>query len=216
MWVAKFRIKHDCILGNRCEKFNITLQGTAHSVFKEKGKIVTLSMIYMSGDPKNLDNFVKDLSKDKQVVKVERRGSIFLLLEKANKKAVKFYTPKIIFIRPVIMDTRGYETWEIGSWERREVEDFINNVEKTMENFKLLKFKEIGIDNIYFPKLMPDLTGKQKEAIELAIQNGYYKSVRKTNLRKLAKLMNLSLSTYNQHLRAAEEKLIPNLLSYFS
>jgi len=216
MWVAKFRIKHDCILGNRCEKFNITLQGTAHSVFEEKGKMVTSSMIYMSGDPKNLDSFVKDLSKDKQVIKVERKGSIFLLLEKANKKAVKFYTPKIIFIKPVIIDTRGYETWEIGSWGRREVENFINNVEKTMENFKLLKFKEIGIDNLYFPKLMPDLTGKQKEAIELAIKNRYYKSVRKTNLRKLAKLMNLSLSTYNQHLRAAEEKLIPNLLSYFS
>ena len=61
---------------------------------------------------------------------------------------------------------------------------------------------------------MPNLTQLQKQAIELAIQQGYYRTPRKIDLRKLARIMNLSLSTYQQHLRAAEEKLIPNILYY--
>jgi len=214
MWIAKIKLKHDCILGNRCEKYKVTLQSVAFSVFKQNGKTVTSSMHYMSGDLKNINNFINDLKKDKRVIKLDRKGDMFFLLEKADVKAVAFYTPKIIFIKPVLIRPDGYEIWEIGSWEKTEVSKFITKVEKIIKDFNLLKFHKVDIDNVFFPKLMPKLTAKQKRAIELAIQERYYKSPRKTNLRKLAKLMGVSLATFQQHLRAAEEKLIPNLLSY--
>jgi predicted DNA binding protein len=214
MWIAKFIIKHDCILGNRTEKFKIVLQSSNPLVYKERGKVVSSSMHYMSGDKESINNFVKDLSKDKNVIKIERKGDMFFLLEKAEEKAVQFFTPKIIFAKPVLMDSKGYETWEVASWERREIENFIGKVEAHFENYNLLKFKEVKIDNVFFPRLMPNLTDLQKRAIELAIQKGYYKSPRKVDLRQLAKMMNISLSTYAQHLRTAEEKLIPNILYY--
>jgi hypothetical protein len=112
------------------------------------------------------------------------------------------------------MDKEGYETWEVASWQRKTLEEFIDHVQKTIKNFKLLKFIEIKIDNVFFPRLMPNLTEKQKRVVDLAIEKGYYKNPRKIDLRKLAKLMNISLATYQQHLRTAEEKLIPNLLYY--
>lgn len=214
MWLAKFKIKHDCILGNRCEKFKITLQSSNPSIYTEKGKVVSSSMHYMSGDPENMKLFVEDLSKDKKVKSVERKGDMFFLLERAEEKAAKFITPKLIFTKPVLQDINGYETWEIASWERKEVETFIKKVEKSFENYKLLKFIEIKIDNVFFPRLMPNLTDKQKKAVELAIHNGYYLSPRLIDLRKLASMMGVSLSTFQQHLRTAEEKLIPNLLYY--
>ncbi len=214
MWIAKFKFKHDCIIGNRCEKFKITIQGVVFSVFKDKGRAVTSSLQYMAGRPSNMTDFVLDLKKDKNVIKLEQKGDMFFLLEKAQIKAVEFYTPKIIFVKPVLIDDKGYETWEIASWEKEEVSKFVNKVKKRIKNFELLKFNKINIDNVFFPKLMPDLTAKQKRAIELAIKEGYYKTPKKTDLRKLAKLTGVSLATYQQHIRVAEEKLIPNLLSY--
>ncbi len=214
MWLAKFKMKHDCIIGNRCEKFKVICQGSNPSVYKEHKNNISSSMFYMSGSPENIEKFVKDLSKDKNVIKLERKGDMFFLLEKAEEKAVQFYTPKIIFVKPVLIDIQGYEHWEVASWERKEVENFVDKVEKTIDNFELKKIIQIKIDNVFFPKLMPDLTEKQKQAIDLAIQEGYYKNPRKIDLRKLAKLMGISLATYQQHLRVAEEKLIPNLLSY--
>jgi len=214
MWIAKIRYKHDCILGNRCEKFKVSLQSFAFSVFKQNGKTVASSMHYMSGDSENIDEFVRGLKKDKNVIKLERKGDMFFLIEKADIKAVAFYTPKIIFVKPVLMDHKGYETWEIGSWEREEVSRFVNGVKKRINDFKLIKFHHVNIDNVFFPRLMPDLTSKQKRAIELAVQEGYYQSPRKVGLRELAKIMGVSLATYQQHLSAAEQKLIPNMLAY--
>jgi predicted DNA binding protein len=214
MWIAKIKFKHDCILGNRCEKYNVSLQSVAFSNFKERGRNVTSSMHYASGDPKDINKFINDLKKDPAVIKLERKKDMFILLEKAGEKAVAYYHPKIIFIKPVLVNQEGYELWEVGSWDKKVISDFIDNVEKDIEDFELLGFYQEGLDNVFFPKLMPDLTAKQKRAMELAIQNGYYKSPRKTSLRKLAKLMGISLATYQQHLSSAEEKLIPNILSY--
>lgn len=214
MWIAKVRFKHNCILGNRCEKYKVTLQAVAFSNFKDKGRTVTSSMQYASGDSENINRFINDLKKDKAVIKLERKKDMFILLEKSKNKAVAYYNPKIIFVKPVLVDTKGYELWEVGSWDKKVISDFISNVERDIENFTLLRFYKEDIDNVFFPRLMPNLTQKQKRAVELAIQEGYYYSPRKIDLRKLAKIMGISLATYQQHLRAAEEKLIPNLLSY--
>ncbi len=207
------QIKHKCLLGDRCEKFKITLQSVAFSAFEEHRKTVTSSMHCMSGDAKNIDDFIADLKSDKNVISLERKGNMFFLLENADVKAVAFHTPKIIFIKPTVVDSNGRELWEVGTWEREEMVRFIENVKSKINDVKLLKFHKIAIDSVFFPKLMPDLTEKQKRAIELAMEHGYYKTPRKTDLRKLAKLMGVSLSTYEQHLRAAEEKLIPNVLA---
>jgi predicted DNA binding protein len=215
MWITKFIIKHDCILGNRSEKFGVSLQSVNFSTYKEKNKIVTSSIHQMFGELKDTENFVKDLQKDKDVIRIERKGNTFLLLEKAEQKAVAFHNPKIIFVKPVVIDNKGYETWEIGSWDKSEVSCFLENVEKEMPYFKMLKFHEIKMDDIFFPRLIPNLTDKQKKALELAIIKGYYNTPKKIGLRKLAKLNGISLSTYQQHLSSAEEKIIPNILSYF-
>ncbi|MFH0701217.1 MAG: helix-turn-helix domain-containing protein [Candidatus Woesearchaeota archaeon] len=214
MWLAKIRYKHDCILGNRCEKFKITLQSIAFSVFKEKNKIISSSLHYMSGEKQ--DEFITDLKQDLKVIKLERKGNTFFLLEKAEHKAVKNYNPKIILIKPVLMDKEGYETWEIGSWKKEVVSRFVQETKKDIPTLKLLYFKQTNLDQIFFPRLMPNLTEKQKRALDLAIEEGYYHTPRKTDLRQLAKIMKISLATYQQHLRAAEEKLIPNMRSYFS
>lgn len=214
MWIAKIKLRHDCILGNRCRNFKVNLQSVAFSVYKEKGTTVSSSMHHLSGDEKSIDLFVKDLQQDKKVISLERKRDMFLLLEKADKKAVSHHTPKIIFVKPVLIDMQGFEHWEIGSWDKSEISKFVNDVKKEISDFKLLKFVNVKIDNVFFPKLMPGLTSKQKRAVDLAISEGYYKNPRMTDLRELARLMKISLSTYQQHLRAAEEKLIPNALSY--
>ena len=213
MWIAKFLLTHDCILGNRCRKFKVTLQGVNFSVYKEGNHAVSSSMHYMSGKPKAVDAFVADLKKDAAVLYLERRGDVFFLLERSESKAVQFHTPKIIFVKPVLIKDDGWEEWEVASWEKEEVSRFVSNVKRHMPKFKLVKFVRTGIETVFFPKLMPDLTEKQKHSIELAIKEGYYSTPRRVDLRKLAKISKISLATYEEHLRKAEEKLIPQLLS---
>lgn len=214
MWVAKFKLKHDCLLGNRCRKFKVVLQSVNFTVFTEDRRTINSSMHYMAGTKNDLDKFIADLKRDKDVLKVERKGDTFFLIEQAKSKAVGFHTPKIIFVKPVLINDDGYELWEVASWEKSELSNFIEKVNNHISEFTLLKFIRTSVSNIFFPKLMPNLTMNQKQALELAIKEGYYKTPRKMGLRELAKRSRISLATFQEHLRKAEEKLIPNILSY--
>jgi len=58
---------------------------------------------------------------------------------------------------------------------------------------------------------LPELTQKQKRALEIAINNGYYDYPKKIKMEKLAKIMGVSYSTYQQHLKTAEGKIVPSI-----
>lgn len=56
------------------------------------------------------------------------------------------------------------------------------------------------------------LTGKQRRALELAVEGGYYDQPREINLAALAKELGISKSAVSQRLRSAERKIIKNAL----
>jgi len=73
----------------------------------------------------------------------------------------------------------------------------------------MLFIKNKKVNNISIAQIHPELTSKQKQAINLAIEEGYYSIPRKIDVKDLAKKSNLAFSTYQTHLRKAESKLIP-------
>jgi predicted DNA binding protein len=81
-------------------------------------------------------------------------------------------------------------------------------IKRVFKGCELISVKEEKITSFTITSIQPELTNKQKRAVELAINNDYYEYPRKIELKKLAKLMNLSYSTYQAHLRKAEKKLI--------
>lgn len=166
------------------------------------------------GDPKNINGFVKDLKTDFRVFRLERRENTLYLLERHKRLRIpaRIYNRKMFFIRPVFIDHQGYESWEIASFEKGVLLEYIDELKKEKPiHFGVEKMVRSRIKDIFFPKVMPFLTEKQKRAFELAIENGYYNFPRKIDLEKLAKIMKVSISTYQEHLRKAEEKVIPSL-----
>ncbi|MBI5227196.1 helix-turn-helix domain-containing protein [Candidatus Micrarchaeota archaeon] len=212
MWIAKFKLTHDCMFLNRCKKFNVNLQSIPLTVFKIKNKVATSSIHHASGDKIAITAFIKDLKKEKGIIKLEQKGDTIFVVEISETQASRFYTPKIIFVKPVLISKVGNELWEIASWEKDELTTFMANIKAKVGKVELVKLVQETIDNVFFPRLMPHLTKNQKQALDLAIEEGYYETPRKIGLRKLAKLMQISLSTYQKHLTKAEQKLIPSTL----
>ncbi len=214
MWVAKIKLRHDCIIGNRCRKFNVMLQSLDLNEEKKNGKVLTSSIHQLIGDEKNIKKFISDLKKDKRTKYLEFNGQTLFLVENAKKKPVSEFSKKIFFVKPMILDTNGYENYEIASHRKEELMTFIKRVKPLVDEFELLSLKNTPLQNVYFPKIMPKLTVLQKRALELAIKEGYYETPKKTNLRALAKLSKVSLATYQKHLQKAESKIIPDVLSF--
>ncbi|MEK6921766.1 MAG: helix-turn-helix domain-containing protein [Nanoarchaeota archaeon] len=214
MWIARIQLKHDCIIGNRCKKFGILLQSYDLNEEISGKKILTSSLHQIIGEKEKIHAFISDLKKDKRTAYIEVNENTLFLVESARNKPVSSFTKQMFFVKPVVIDTSGFEHWEIASHKKEELMKFIEKVKPSCSLFSLLSIKNTKLKDIYFPKVLPLLTDLQKKALVLAIQERYYAVPKETNLRALAKLMKISLATYQKHLQKAEAKVLPDILSY--
>lgn len=60
---------------------------------------------------------------------------------------------------------------------------------------------------------LPELTGRQREVLSLAVERGYYELPRETTTERLADELDINRRTVEDHLRRAERKLITTLSS---
>ena len=213
MWVLKLKIKHDCTIGNRCEKYKVISYSMPLGNWKEKGYSFTSERHTLECKPNSIKKFFNDIKKDKRVTNLEIAGNTIFFIGKTKEKIPSsFYTQKMFFTKPVFVDERGYEHWEVASYDRNVLSEFLKGLEKqNYEHLEILQFKNIKLNKIHFPAVAPDLTDRQKEVFELAVAEGYYDIPKRTDLTKLAKLMKISVATFQEHLKRAEAKIIPKL-----
>lgn len=213
MWVAKIKlIDGKCIWASRCKKFNIYNYQYPLGFYENKAGINLVSYHILDGDIKNIKDYIKDVKKDKKVKKLDIKKNLLLslVIEDRPKKELEafksMYNRKLIYLKPGVNFPDGYETWEIGSFDRKDVVKAVKYMEKYYKG-ELLLLNQLKVPKIFTPEIMPELTNKQYEAFKLALQNGYYKFPRKTNLIKLSKFMKISRPTFEEHLRKAENRL---------
>jgi len=219
MWYLKFKIKHsDCIYAPKLEQFKLSVFFYPLGNYK-KGKFVFTSAVQkVSGKEASIKKYYNYLKKHKDIVKIEQYKSNFIstLVKHKEVKTTyeSIYNSALIYPTPAFLDKEGFEIWEIACWDRKPLEDLIKimSKSKTTIYFKILSFVKRKLHDVYLLKLLPRLSPKQKQAIELAYKNGYYDYPKKTDLDKLAKLMKVGKSTYQEHLKKAEGKLLPHII----
>jgi hypothetical protein len=111
----------------------------------------------------------------------------------------------------LIHDLGAFYIYPIKFTNGREICTLIFDNKKEMR--KMLKelkidwnIHRIGSINLQFD--LEDLTPKQLKAVNLAIENGYFEIPKKINLEELSKQMKLSRTTFLEHLRKAEKKIL--------
>ncbi|MDP3728591.1 MAG: helix-turn-helix domain-containing protein [bacterium] len=219
MWICQLRIKHDCLIGNKCEKYNISTISVPFSIYIKKGITYSPEFHTVWGEENNIKQFIEALHKDKNIKNIEVNGNkIFLMEVTKNKIPVSIRAAighQIIFTKPIYINTKGEEVWEIASWKKELIMEFIHKVKKIAKRISLESIENTSLDNIYYSTLLPELTEKQKQALLLAYKYGFYEWPKKTSLGKLAKLMKVSLPTYREHLKRAEQKFLPELIKKY-
>ncbi|MFA6461354.1 MAG: helix-turn-helix domain-containing protein [Candidatus Woesearchaeota archaeon] len=211
MWVASLEIQHECIILSKTKKFNLVDNTYLLSLYHKNKDIYYTNIHYLHGEPKQISQFILALKKDSQIKKVEAKGNIVYTLTKAKTLPVAYYFNKETFLTTPVIHHKNKEIWNVASWEKNELMDFIKKVQ-SLGKVKVLKICRTFIQDFFVQKALPKLTEKQRSALELAIKEGYYAIPKKIETDKLAKLMKLSRATYQEHLRKAEAKLLPFVL----
>ncbi len=212
MWVAKIKYRAEkALFGSFTLKHKVTLTGYPISSIGRKKSIFSTVAGVLFGEPRAKQAFLKDLKSDRRVLHLESRKDFVIALIKEPKWTAPFYDPLIIHIKPALVSDKADYIYELGSWKHEKLQNLITVLRK-YRDATLLRFSEERISNITLLGLLPELTDKQKRALELAIKHGYYDYPRKSELAQLAKLMGNSLSTYREHLRIAEKKVMPKIV----
>ena len=108
---------------------------------------------------------------------------------------------------------QGWEHYTVVAFDGDDIRKLLGDLRSDRE-IELLSKTSISETQIPHSMLAPasqlfeDLTDRQLAALQLALERGYYEQPRKTSLRDLADQTAVARSTYEEHLRKAENKLL--------
>ncbi len=212
MWIGKFKIKHDCWILQKTVKYGFSAVGLPLNSFERNGKKYHTGLDFLKGSKESKEKFIQSLHKDKRIKKFVIRGNQLLTLIEGSDFVAHAFDPSLFFISPVLQKD-GFEYWEIGSWERKTLLKFYNDV-KTFGDIKMLKLRR-EVPSFIVHQALPKLTMRQEEALHLAQDLGYYEYPRKISVEELAKRLKVPRTTFQAHLRKAEKKMMEMIKSSF-
>lgn len=220
MWILKFKILDkkspltQAIIKNNIKIFyypvNNYIKGKRY-YFILTGKI--------RGKKEGKKNYFKDLKKLKKArtgrrlefLEIEKDFFIMItshtITQESRLLVNVAYNPALIHFEPVIWHKDGWEEFRVASTDRENLEKMIS-VGESKYKFNLLKFKKEKLKNFGFLTMFPELTKKQEEILDIALEKGYYEYPRKISLDKLTKSTKTSFSTIQEHIRKAENKIL--------
>jgi len=196
------------LIGKFAVKHGVTVTGYPLSYWKDKKALYVVGAGFVFGEEKKKKAFLKDMIHHPDISDVEVNKDFMIAVIKQPLFTEPAYDPRIIRTKPTVINKNGLHIWELASFNRTLLEKVLKFAIKKL-GATMLKFKEEKITNISFTQLLPRLTDKQKDAIEIAINSGYYEYPKRIKMEKLAKIMGIAYSTYQAHLKKAEGRLVP-------
>lgn len=177
----------------------------------EKGVWVSF-FAFLKGDLRQREETLELLASREDVTIINRSDDLIVCQTIHPLKAREVFNPHVMHLEPITVHDDGTHSWTLGSWDR----DILNGACDFLLNQyggKLVRMGNSQHNNVCLLRMNTGLTEKQKNALMLAIDRGYYETPRKATLRELSEEMGLSFSTYQSHLRKAERKVMPLALS---
>jgi hypothetical protein len=115
--------------------------------------------------------------------------------------------------QPPTVHRQGWEHYTVLAFDEGDVRDLLHDLDDDRDVEVLSK---TALDERRIPhsmlapvdSLFDDLTDRQLAALRLALDAGYYEQPRRTSVRDLADRTAVSRSTFEEHLRKAENKLV--------
>jgi len=148
------------------------------------------------------------LRKDPRFIKVEHSEGFLNAIVEQKHSWLTVWQQHLIYAKPVLIRPDGTERVELLTLTKEEALDHFNNLKKVYKQAKLIKVTRNKASTFSFFSQEHILTTKQQTALRLAKQNGYYDYPRKIKIENLAEKMGIAFSTFQEHLRKAESKIL--------
>lgn len=211
MFVAEFRAWHDSYALRMTEGLDVTLTSYYLNSFREgKRTWITKVTVFEGRDAKKA---MDDVHNDKRVRILSVVGNqVFYELPELKGFHNVVLDKNIFFVKPVAV-SNGAEYWTVASKKKKHLLNLYKKVKKLKFRAKieLLGIRE-EMPRFLFRPFLSELTELQRSALETAFAKGYYEYPRKASAEKIAGELGIPASTFIEHLRKAEARIMPQVL----
>lgn len=111
----------------------------------------------------------------------------------------------------------GWGYFRVLNFEEERTKELFGALNK-LGPTELIRKREIPLNflpsSVWVNSLFADLTNKQADALLKAHRYGYYASPREVTTESIARSLGVSRSTYEEHLRKAENRIMASLIPY--
>ncbi|MFH1258093.1 MAG: helix-turn-helix domain-containing protein [Candidatus Micrarchaeota archaeon] len=215
MWVAEFKVWHETSETMKLTaKYDVVVTSIYLNEYKKGGKTyVTKALAVYGPDWREYVAMLAKHEKRYNIRRIEGNHIYFTIPYNSYSYHTLVMDEELFFVKPFILKG-GHEYWFVGSWDKRNLLRLKDRIGKKSEHAKiqLLKLKEQPVD-FFVPDILEKLPAKRKEVLKKAVEMGYYSFPRRINLKMLAKRLHISPATIREHLRLAENEILPIAVS---
>ena len=212
-----FKVTHDCPFGNISRKFPYLKMfvwcNREHEVIE-----------VIMGKQEEYSAVMEEISKIGGIIeKSSDRHNIHLVTKRCfctteNSVSKNIDAFNLLHVLPVIYE-KGWEYYRIIVFRHEDLQNLLKRLEEMAFAVEILR--KVPFDGFIASSLtltadalFSDLTGKQIDALLTAFKYGYYNLPRKADVKTIASKEQVPRTTFQEHLKKAENKLIKSLVSY--
>jgi predicted DNA binding protein len=218
MYAAAIEVRHDCPVGSLSR--NLPNLRIAHWCVDSR------DLFQVSGPDEQIEAFREDIVAKfggRQVYATESGVLLVTQVCRCGPPGGRGIGTTIrsagVWDIPPIIYREGWESWRVLAWSEGALREMFRAIREVGE-VRIVSLRPI--ENLSMEKmmLMPagdvfgGLTEKQSLAVLLGLRHGYYSMPSQTSIDRLADGAGLSSSTFSEHLRKAESRILQNLRPY--
>jgi len=213
LYEASLRVKHDCPYRAISERYpDLTIR---------EWPLSDCQVLEVSVETTPTDEFLDDIERLGTVLHESVTDSGYYVVTRSCLCSLeesivdRFEEHDCLYQSPTIY-RQGWEHYTVIAFDESDVRALLGEL-RDDRDIELLSKTSIEEKQIPHSMLAPvdqlfdDLTDRQLAALQLALENGYYEQPRRTSLREIAGQTAVAKSTYEEHLRKAENKLLTNV-----
>jgi len=217
LYEVVFKVTHDCPFGNISRRFPSLKMflwcNREYEVIeilvddREEYSAVMEEIVKIGG--------VIEESSDRDSVHIVTK-KCFCTTENSVSKNIDAFN--LLHVSPVVYE-RGWEYYRVIAFRHKDLKNLLQRLEEM--NFTVEVLRKVPFDGFIASSLtltadalFSDLTEKQMDALLTAYSHGYYRLPRKTDVKTIARRKRVPRTTFQEHLKKAENKIVASLIPY--
>ncbi len=175
-------------------------------------------------DPEEYAAVMADISKLRGIIgKSSDREKVHLVMKNCycsleNSVTKHIDACNLLHVAPIVYE-QGWEYYRVIAFRHDDLEALLQRLDEKGFTFEILR--KVPFDGFIASSLtltadalFSDLTAKQIGALLTAYKNGYYRLPRKADVQEIAFKERVPRTTFQEHLKKAENKLVAALVPY--